>query len=140
MSDEPLLLDTCVLLDWTLAARQVSKRAAAEIDAATLEGRAYLSAISLQEVFRLAERGRLDLRPTPLSWLRAALRAMQLTELPFTWDAAMEAGCLVDVNADPVDRALLGSAIAGGLALVTRDEDLLAAAKRKGVRAIDTRA
>lgn len=138
MSDAPLLLDTCVFIDWALGG-PITKRAVAELDRAAREGRAYVSPLSVQETLRLAEKGRLVLQPTPLSWVRRALRKMQLSELSFTWDAALEAGVLVDVNGDPVDRGLLGTAIAGGLTLVTRDEDLLDAATRKGVSVLDTR-
>jgi PIN domain nuclease of toxin-antitoxin system len=64
---------------------------------------------------------------------------MRINEVAFTWDAALEAGSLHDVNGDHVDRGLLGTALAGGFTLVTRDRDLLASAKRKGVRGLDTR-
>ena len=46
---------------------------------------------------------------------------------------------LYDVNVDPVDRGLLGAAIAGGFTLVTRDDELLEAAARKGALGLDTR-
>jgi PIN domain nuclease of toxin-antitoxin system len=138
MSDEPLLLDTCAFLDWALG-EPIAKRVLGALERAAREGRAYLSPLSVQEALRLAEKGKLDLRPTPLSWMQRALRTMRIDEAPFTWDAALEAGCLHDVNGDPVDRGLLGAAIAGGFTLVTRDEDLLDGAKRKGVRALDTR-
>jgi PIN domain nuclease of toxin-antitoxin system len=138
MPDEPLLLDTCAFLDWALG-EPMAKRVLAALEEGALEGRVYLCALSVQETLRLAEKGKLELRPTPLSWMQRALRKMRLAELAFTWEAAVEAGGLYDVNGDPVDRGLLGAALAGGLALVTRDDDLLAAAKRKGVRALDTR-
>ena len=40
---------------------------------------------------------------------------------------------------DRVDRGLLGAAIANDMVLLTRDEDLLEAARRKSVRVIDSR-
>jgi PIN domain nuclease of toxin-antitoxin system len=138
MRDEPFLLDTCVFLDWALG-EPIAKRILAELEGSAREGRGYLSSLSIQEALRLAEIGKLDLRPTPLSWMQRALRRMRLAEVAFTWDAALEAGCLYDVNGDPVDRGLLGAALAGGFTLVTRDRDLLDAANRKGVRALDTR-
>lgn len=138
MSDEPLLLDTCTFLDWAFG-RPMAKRALGELEQAAREGRAYLSALSVQETLRLAEKGKLELRPTPHSWVQRALRRMRLAEVAFTWDAALEAGSLHDVNGDPVDRGLLGTALAIGFALVTRDDDLLQGAKRKGVRVVDTR-
>lgn len=137
-ANDPLLLDTCAFIDWSLGAR-VGKTALRRIEAAAHDGRLYLSPLSVQETMRLAEKGRLDLRPTPRSWLQQAVRTMHLTELPFTWEAAEEAGSLLDVNGDPVDRGLLGASIAGGLVLVTRDDDLLDAAGRKGVRTVDSR-
>jgi PIN domain nuclease of toxin-antitoxin system len=139
MRDEPLLLDTCAFLDWALG-EPIARRALVDLEGGAREGRVYLSPLSVQETLRLAEKGRLDLQPTPFSWMGRALRKMRLNEVAFTWDAATEAGGLTDVNGDPVDRGLLGTAIAGGFTLVTRDRDLLASAKRKGVGAIDTRA
>jgi PIN domain nuclease of toxin-antitoxin system len=138
MHDEPLLLDTCAFLDWALG-EPIAKRVLTELEAGAREGRVYLSSLSVQETLRLAEKGRLELKPTALSWMLRAMRKMRLAELTFTWDAALEAGALYDVNGDPVDRGLLGAALAGGLALVTRDADLLDAAKRQGIRALDTR-
>jgi PIN domain nuclease of toxin-antitoxin system len=138
MRDEPLLLDTCAFLDWALG-EPIARRVLVDLESGAREGRVYLSALSVQETLRLAEKGRLDLRPTPLSWMGRALRKMRLSEVAFTWEAAFEAGGLIDVNGDPVDRGLLGTAIAGGFTLVTRDHDLLASAMRKGVRAVDTR-
>ncbi len=138
MSEAPVLLDTCAFLDWALGHR-MGKRALARIERAAQDGYAYLSAVSVQETMRLAEKGRLVLNPSPLSWMRSAVRKMRLSELSFTWEAALEAGALLDVNGDPVDRALLGSAIAGTFTFATRDDDLLKAAKRKGVETIDTR-
>lgn len=138
MNDAPLLLDSCTFIDWALGAR-IGKNALKHLERGASEGRIYLSPLSVQETMRLAEKGRLDLRPTPRSWVQRAMRVMQLEELPFTWEAAEEAGTLIDVNGDPVDRGLLGAAIAAGLTFVTRDDDLLAAGKRKGVRVMDSR-
>lgn len=138
MKDEPLLLDTCTFLDWALGAR-VGKATLKSLEQGAAEGRVYLSPLSVQETLRLAEKGRLDLRPTALSWVQRALRVMHLEELPFTWEAAQEAGLLLEVNGDPVDRGLLGAALSSGITLVTRDDDLLAWGKGKGVRLVDSR-
>jgi len=138
MADEPLLLDTCAFLDWALGA-PMATRVVSELESTAREGRVFLSPLSVQETMRLSEKGRLVLKPTALSWTQRAIRTMRLSELSFTWDAALEAGVLSDVNGDPIDRGLLGAAIAAALTLVTRDEDLLDSAKRKGVRALDTR-
>jgi PIN domain nuclease of toxin-antitoxin system len=90
-------------------------------------------------MLRLAEKGRLDLQPTGLSWVRRTIRTMRVTEIPFAWAAAEEAGSLHDVNGDPVDRGLLGTAIANDFIFMTRDEDLLQSARRKSVRVVDSR-
>jgi PIN domain nuclease of toxin-antitoxin system len=111
MRDEPLLLDTCAFLDWALG-EPIAKRVLVEIEAAACEGHVYLSSLSVQESLRLAEKGKLDLRPTALSWMQRALGKMRLTEVAFTWDAALEVGALHDVNGDPADRGLLGAALA----------------------------
>jgi len=137
-ADARLLLDTCAWLDWALGAR-IRAAVLHKLERAAGEGRAYLSPLSVQETMRLAEKGRLDLRPTPLSWVKEALRRMRLQDLDFTREAALEAGCLTDVNGDPVDRALLGSALVSEMTLVTRDDDLLAAARKRRIHALDTR-
>ena len=138
MADQGLLLDTCTFLDWSLGAR-VGKRQLSRLERAAHEGSVYVSPLSVQEVLRLAEKGRLDLQPTPLSWVQRTLRVMRVAESPFTWEAAQAAGCLVGMNGDPVDRGLLGAAIAAGFSLATRDTDLLEAGKRLGVRVLDSR-
>ena len=68
MRDEPLLLDTCAFLDWALG-EPIAKRVLAELESAAREGRVYLCSLSVQETLRLAEKRKLDLRPTPLSWM-----------------------------------------------------------------------
>jgi PIN domain nuclease of toxin-antitoxin system len=83
MTDEPLLLDTCAFLDWASGAN-IGKATVKLLERAAPEGRVYLSPLSVQEALRLAEKGRLDLRPTPLSGLQRALRVMRVEELPFT--------------------------------------------------------
>lgn len=138
MIDASLLLDTCVFIDWAFQG-PLSKRVQQLLDAAANEGRVYLSSVSVQETLRLAEKGRLRLDPTAHSWMRLALRRLCIEELPFTWKAAFEAGYLTDVNGDPSDRSILGAAIASGCTLLTRDSNLLEAAKRKGIKALDTR-
>lgn len=138
MSSDPLLLDTCALLDWALG-EPIARHALTALEDGARQGSVYLCSLSVQETLRLAEKGKLDLRPTPLSWTQRALRKMRVAELAYTWEAAFEAGALYDVNGDPVDRGLLGTAIASGFTLVTRDDDLLDAAARKGVHGLDTR-
>ncbi len=138
MADDAILLDTCTFIDWALGAR-VGKKTLPRLEQGAVDGRLYLSPLSVQEVMRLAEKGRLELLPTATSWVRRALRTMRVAELPYTSEAALEAGALTDVNGDPVDRALLGAAIALDLTLATRDADLLGSGARRAVRMLDSR-
>ncbi|MGA7123618.1 MAG: PIN domain-containing protein [Polyangiaceae bacterium] len=79
MGDEPLLLDTCAFLDWTLRG-PMKKAAVQSLEQAAREGRVFLSPLSVQETMRLAEKGRLKLKPTAMSWTQRAMRKMRLSE------------------------------------------------------------
>jgi PIN domain nuclease of toxin-antitoxin system len=59
--DEPLLLDTCTFLDWALGAR-VGKATLKRLERRAPLGTVYLSPLSVQELMRLAEKSRLDLK------------------------------------------------------------------------------
>lgn len=135
---EPILLDTCSLLDVAFDQR-VGSRARRRIEAAAGGGALFLSPLSVQEVLRLVERGRLKLPTTGAVWIERALRVLRLKEAPFDWDAALEAGQLHAVNGDPVDRGLLGTALARSMTFATRDENVLETGKSRGVTLLDTR-
>jgi PIN domain nuclease of toxin-antitoxin system len=135
---EPILLDTCAMLDVAFGQR-VGARARRRIETSAAESSLYLSSLSIQEVLRLVERGRLKLPSSGALWVERATRELRLREVAFDWDAALEAGQLHGVNGDPVDRGLLGTARARALVLATRDEDLLESGKASGVSMLDTR-
>lgn len=138
MAASGLLLDTCCFLDWTLGAR-MGKWPSRQIARALRGQQAYLSALSVQEVLRLAEKGRVALEPSPSSWITRALVATGVRELPYTWQAAAQAGALIGMHGDPVDRGLLAAAIVAELTLVTRDGALLASGRQHGARVLDSR-
>lgn len=51
--------------------------------------RVHLSPVSVWESLVLARKGRIVLRPDPLTWVREALQASQATMVPLTHDIAM---------------------------------------------------
>jgi PIN domain nuclease of toxin-antitoxin system len=120
-----LLLDTHIFL-WSLLEpeRLVPQVAAALQDPAN---ELWLSPVSTWEALLLAERGRVSLEPTPIDWVRSALRKTPLREAPLVHEAAIQSRLVRLPHGDPVDRFLAATAVIYELTLVTADERLIAA-------------
>lgn len=73
----------------------------------------------------LAERGRVELLPTPTQWIEHGLKAAPVRQATLTHEVAIESRRLNLVHQDPADRFLLATAIVYDLKLVTSDEKLL---------------
>lgn len=115
-----LLLDTHVWLWGSLDRQRLS--ASAE-RALTAEASAlHLSPISTWETLMLARKGRVLLPPSPLEWVRDALRQSRLTTCPVTHAIARRSESLEGFgSADPADRFLVATALEHQLVLVTAD-------------------
>jgi PIN domain nuclease of toxin-antitoxin system len=85
----------------------------------------WLSPVSIWETLLLAERGRLDLRPTPQSWIEEAQRVLPTRDAPVTREVAVESRRLDLSHEDPADRFIAATAVVYGLTLVTADTRLL---------------
>ena len=97
------------------------------MEAAATNGLLYVSVISVWEIALLVRLGKLALRPTVNSWIRAALSQPGINLLPFTPEIAIDSVNLPEpMHKDPADRILVASARVEGLTLVTRDKQILA--------------
>jgi len=119
-----LLLDTHVWL-WSLLVPERISAATAEAIAST-GANLHLSVISCWEVMLLAEKGRLALRPDAAAWLRQALAAGAVREIPVTTEIAIASRTIPLPHKDPADRFIAATAKLNGLTLVTSDRALLA--------------
>lgn len=111
-----LLLDTHVAIWWLSGDRRLSKSTRKVIEEAP---DAYLSAVSLWEIFIKQGTGRLDLP----AGFADALRD-DFVELPLTFDHALEGQMLPRVHRDPFDRMLVAQARVEALTIVTADRTL----------------
>jgi len=111
-----LLLDTHVAIWWLDGDLRLSVATRSAIESAA---EAYLSVVSLWEIFLKQERGRLDLPAGFTDALRDDFAA-----LPLTVDHVLEGRSLPMVHRDPFDRMLVAQAVAEGLTVVTADRAL----------------
>jgi len=120
-----LLVDTHIWLWRLLEPERLSEDVEALIAERT--NSVHLSPVSVWEALVLARKGRIVLRPDPLTWVREALRVSRATMVPLTHDIAMRSEDLAGFGSqDPVDRFLVATAIVEGLTLVTGDAAMLA--------------
>ena len=77
------------------------------------------------EVLILAQKGRVQLQPDPVRWLRDVFNTLPFREAPFNHQVAIQSR-LVDLShQDPVDRFLAATALVFNLILVTADDRLI---------------
>ena len=121
------LLDTHFWL-WFQMGNQQKLKPAARDELLRLQARheLYLSDVSVWAVARLAADGHIDLLMSVDRFTYEATRDGGLRLLPLTTHILIESTRLPgDMHGDPSDRLLAATAREHGLALVTRDRDLL---------------
>ena len=119
-----LLLDTHVLL-WLVAGDpQLGVRARVAIDQAWQSDPLGVSAISFWEAAWLQDQGRIQLAKKLERW-RGELLAQGLIEIPVNGQIGIRAVSLAHFHADPADRLIVATALAGHR-LLTADRQMLA--------------
>lgn len=118
-----ILLDTHIWI-WNLSGSEALPSRFREI-LNNEENEIWLSPISIWETIVLAEKGRLELKPNPVSWVRRALEKDDLKEAPINIEVAVRSRELDLPHQDPADRFLAATAIIYGLELATVDRVLL---------------
>lgn len=118
-----ILLDSHIWL-WHLAGSDRLPKVLAEAIEKE-ENEVWLSPISVWEAIVLAERGRIELAPDPISWVREALRTGGFREAPLTTEVAVKSREIKLPHQDPADRFLAATALIFGLKLATVDKVFL---------------
>ena len=118
-----LLLDTNALLwmrigDWRLG--NIARR---EVERAWQSDELAVSAISFWEVGMLVDKGRINLADDVQVWRRDLLE-QGMVEIPVDGETAIRAVQLTHCHADPADRLIVATALAGHR-LVTSDRRIL---------------
>ncbi|HEY1696243.1 MAG TPA: type II toxin-antitoxin system VapC family toxin [Polyangiaceae bacterium] len=131
------MLDTHVWVKF-VAGTSLSKRARVAIERAATGGRDVLiPAISLWEIARLAQDGRVRLGERPERWFDAALATVSGSLAAITPEIAIVAAGL-HCQGDPADRLIIATALARDAILVTRDGAILdLAGARKELRVLE---
>ena len=117
------LLDTHVLIWLRAGDPRLGPRSRKEIDRALEENEVAVSAISFWEVEMLRKTIRIELHYAIGEW-RRQLMGEGLIELPVDGDISIRAARLTDFHADPADRFIVATALAGHQ-LVTADRRIL---------------
>ena len=118
-----ILLDTGALLWLRLGDRRLGNNARREIERAWQSNEVAVSAISFREVATLVNKGHFRLADDLHSWRREHLD-QGVVEIPVDGEIGIRAVELVDFHADPADRLIVATALAGHR-LVTSDRRIL---------------
>ena len=119
-----LLLDTHVWIWWHVRPGALSKRVRSAMAASSDE--LLLSAISVWELAKLIEKGRLGLSCDPEEWIEQALRMPRLRLVPLSPRVAYRSTALPEpFHEDPADQIIVATARDEDATLLTRDERLL---------------
>ena len=120
-----VVLDTQVWLWWNLGTgrlREAQRQAIADNEATGLG----ISAISLWEVAKLVEYGRVELQMEIGSWFDSVLGHPGVSVLPLTPEIAVESTTLPgDFHSDPFDQIIVATARLNECALVTSDRQII---------------
>ena len=113
------LLDTCTLLWLVLDQAHLSDNVRLLLP--LHRHRLFVSSVSGFEIFQKYAKGKLSLEIPVDAWMTFALRLHGLKIVSLGMDAALRAGSLPVLHADPFDRLLIATAQGLGLTLLTPD-------------------
>ena len=117
-----LLLDTCTFL-WVITDAPELSPSARRLFA-DADNEVYLSAVSAWEISVKHGLGRLPLPQPPSRCVPRERERHGIDVLPLHEDAALAVDRLPRLHGDPFDRMLVCQAIAGGLTILTPDEQI----------------
>ena len=118
-----ILLDTHTALWLRVGDARLGPVARAEIQQAWESDEVAMSAISFWEMAMLRDRGRISYPDDVGRWRQEQL-GQGLIEIPVDGDTGIHANALPGLHADPADRIIVATALAGHR-LVTADERIL---------------
>ncbi len=117
-----LLLDTHIWVWSVLQPQRLSARVVRQLTHPQNE--IWLSAVSIWELRLLHDKGRMKLKPDPVSWINDNLSRLKIREAPLTFEVALAISSLKLPHNDPADGFIAATAKVFGLTLVTADEQL----------------
>lgn len=118
-----LLLDTHAWVWWTTGSARLSVRGKAAIRKAAAEGDLLLSTISVWEVAKLVEKGRLQFDRDAERWIEKALEMPGLTLVPLAPVISCRACSLPQpFHDDPADQIIVATACVEGATILTADD------------------
>jgi PIN domain nuclease of toxin-antitoxin system len=119
----PILLDTHAWIWWATADRRLVASARRVIERASSAGRLMLSAISIWEVAKKAEKGQLVLDRPLEAWIDDALAQPGLQTVELTRPILIESCRLPGpFHGDPADQLIVATARDRDAVVVTRDD------------------
>jgi PIN domain nuclease of toxin-antitoxin system len=127
-----LLLDTCAML-WLAQGVELK----ADARTAIAGGRLHICPITVWEVANLIRKNRIALAMPVVIWFRQAIEKMEAAMPELTIDILANSCLLPGVPpSDPADRIIIATAREEGLAIVTRDDAILAYSRAGHVRTL----
>ncbi len=118
-----LLLDTHIWLWAHVAPERISEPVRTVLSSRDAE--LWLSPVTLWESLLLADRGRLDLQPSPRQWIAEALRRVPMRDAPVSRQVVLLMSTLELPTRDPGDRFLVATAKAFNLTMATADRQII---------------
>ena len=121
------LLDTHIVIWWLLEERKLSRSHARLLERSERSGTAVgLSALSLWEIAKLVERGRLELTQSLDDCVDQLETSSLISVLPLTGRVAIESTRLgARFHSDPIDQIIAATARCHGLTLLTADKRII---------------
>ncbi|MBS1249811.1 MAG: Ribonuclease VapC22 [Chloroflexi bacterium] len=123
------LLDTHIWLWSLLAPENVKDVIAQELE--DKENELFISPITIWETLVLAEKGRIELTPSPNEWVITALKLSPIKEAALTHSIAIKSRRIELPHQDPADRFIAATAWENDFILITEDEKLQKATQIK---------
>ena len=136
-ADNPILLDTHVLLWSILQPNELNQSSKTIIEQAQEKNQLLLSSISLWEIAMLKSKKRINIYEPLKDFLQTITNIDGITINEITADVAAESALLTDdFHGDPADRIIAATAMTSSAVLLTRDKKILSWAQRGNIRAI----
>jgi len=127
------LLDTHIWL-WSLLAPEKLRSAIVQV-LEDKENELFISPITVWETLVLAEKGRIELTPSPNEWIIEALKRSPVKEAALSHNIAIKSRCTELPHQDPADRFIAATAWENDFILITEDEKLKGATQIKLLKA-----
>ena len=120
-----ILLDTHIWIWYLSGSARLPKRYRESLNRDNHQ--IWLSPISVWETLILAEKGKLSLKPEPISWIQQSLKRWPIKEAPLNIQVSIRSRQLDLPHQDPADRFISATALIYDLTLITIDERLISA-------------